>query len=45
MSASPIADWEKLLVANPNYEGKAKVEQMLGNAKKQLTDSAGVPAR
>jgi tetratricopeptide (TPR) repeat protein len=27
------ADWKKLLAANPNYEGKAKVEQMMAEAK------------
>ena len=27
------ADWKKLLATNPNYEGKAKVEQMMAQAK------------
>jgi len=34
--AGAIADWEKLLAANPNYEGKDKVEQMMTEAKKQV---------
>jgi tetratricopeptide (TPR) repeat protein len=28
-----VADWEKLLTANPNYEAKDKVQQMLAEAK------------
>ena len=32
-----IADWEKLLAANPDYEGKAKVQQMLQEAQKQIS--------
>jgi tetratricopeptide (TPR) repeat protein len=28
-----VADWEKLLAANPNYEAKDKVQQMLAEAK------------
>jgi cytochrome c-type biogenesis protein CcmH/NrfG len=27
-----IADWKKLLAANPNYEGRDKVEQMMAQA-------------
>jgi hypothetical protein len=27
------ADWKKLLATNPNYEGNAKVEQMMAQAK------------
>jgi len=34
-SAGAIAAWEKLLAADPQYEGRAKVEQMLADAKKQ----------
>jgi cytochrome c-type biogenesis protein CcmH/NrfG len=34
-SAGAVADWEKLLATNPNYEGKDKVEQMMAEAKKQ----------
>ena len=33
--AGAIADWQKLLAANPNYDGKDKVEQMMAEAKKQ----------
>lgn len=32
-SAGALADWEKLLAANPNYEGKEKIEQMMTDAK------------
>ncbi|MGD0731456.1 MAG: tetratricopeptide repeat protein [Terracidiphilus sp.] len=32
-SAGAIADWEKLLAANPNYDGKAKVEEMMAQAR------------
>ncbi|MDR3738550.1 MAG: tetratricopeptide repeat protein [Terracidiphilus sp.] len=28
-AAGAVADWQKLLAANPNYEGKDKVQQML----------------
>jgi tetratricopeptide (TPR) repeat protein len=31
--AGAVADWEKLLAANPNYEGKDKVKQMISEAK------------
>ncbi len=30
-----IADWKKLLAANPNYQGRDKVEQMIAEANKQ----------
>jgi cytochrome c-type biogenesis protein CcmH/NrfG len=33
-SAGALADWQKLLAANPNYEQKDKVEQMMAEAKK-----------
>jgi cytochrome c-type biogenesis protein CcmH/NrfG len=29
-----IADWEKLLAANPNYEGRNKVEEMMADVKR-----------
>jgi tetratricopeptide (TPR) repeat protein len=42
MDASGAADaWRRLLAANPNYEGKAKVEQMLAEVN---TKSAVQPA-
>jgi cytochrome c-type biogenesis protein CcmH/NrfG len=31
--AGAVADWEKLLAANPNYERKDKVKQMIAEAK------------
>ena len=33
-NAGAIADWEKLLAANPNYPGKDKVAQMIAEVKK-----------
>jgi tetratricopeptide (TPR) repeat protein len=30
-----LADWEKLLVANPNYQAKGQVEQMISEVKSQ----------
>ena len=33
-AAGALADWQKLLAANPNYEEKDKVEQMMAEAKK-----------
>ncbi len=33
-AAGAIADWQKLLAANPNYEGKENVEKMMADAKK-----------
>ena len=36
-SAGAIADWEKLLAANPNYEQKQKVEEMLAEVKRSAT--------
>jgi tetratricopeptide (TPR) repeat protein len=38
-AAGAIADWEKLLAANPNYEGKDKVEQMMAEVKQRSTAS------
>jgi tetratricopeptide (TPR) repeat protein len=33
-AAGAIADWEKLLATDPNYEGKDKVERMLDEARR-----------
>jgi cytochrome c-type biogenesis protein CcmH/NrfG len=43
--AGAVADWEKLLAANPNYEEKDKVEQMLTEVKKQAAGSPGTKAK
>jgi cytochrome c-type biogenesis protein CcmH/NrfG len=32
--AGAVAAWQKLLAANPNYENKEKVQQLIANAKK-----------
>ncbi len=40
-SAGAIAEWKKLLAANPNYEGKGKVQQMLSDVEKQVAASSG----
>jgi tetratricopeptide (TPR) repeat protein len=32
-AAGALADWEKLLAANPDYEGRDKVEQMMAEVK------------
>jgi tetratricopeptide (TPR) repeat protein len=40
-SAGAIADWEKLLAANPNYEGKQQVEQMMVEAKSHSAAKPG----
>jgi len=37
--AGAVADWEKLLAANPNYEGRDKVQQMLAEVKSKLQAS------
>jgi tetratricopeptide (TPR) repeat protein len=37
--AGAEADWKKLLAANPNYEGKDKVQQMMAQAKSQAAPS------
>ncbi len=37
---SAIANWEKLLAANPGYEQRATVEQMLAQAKQQAAGGA-----
>lgn len=34
-AAGAVADWQKLLAANPNYEGKDKVLEMIAEATKQ----------
>jgi tetratricopeptide (TPR) repeat protein len=34
-SAGAVADWEKLLAVDPNYEEKDKVKEMIAEAKKQ----------
>lgn len=39
-----VADWEKLLATNPNYEGKDKVEQMIAEAKKHSNVKPGEKA-
>jgi len=43
--ANAIADWKKLLAANPNYEGKDKVEQMLAEVKQQREIAPGIAAK
>ena len=40
-----VADWEKLLATNPNYEGKDKVEQMIAQAKKHSAVKPGTKAK
>jgi len=40
-----IADWQKLLATNPNYEGKDKVEQMIAEAKKHEDVKPGTKAK
>ncbi len=34
-TAGAITDWEKLLAANPNYDARDNVKQMIAEAKKQ----------
>jgi tetratricopeptide (TPR) repeat protein len=36
--AGAIADWEKLLATNPNYEGRDQVERMMAEVKRQVAD-------
>ena len=38
-AAGAIADWEKLLAANPHYEGRDKVEQMMTEVKQHAATS------
>ena len=40
-----VADWEKLLATNPNYEGKDKVAQMIAEAKKHSDVKPGTKAK
>jgi len=40
-----VAEWEKLLASNPNYEAKDKVQQMIAEAKKHLGVKPGTPAK
>lgn len=40
-SAGAIAEWKKLLAANPTYESKDKVEQMLSDVEKQTAARPG----
>jgi cytochrome c-type biogenesis protein CcmH/NrfG len=44
-TAGAIADWEKLLAANPNYEARDKVEQMIAEAKQQAVAKPGMNAK
>jgi tetratricopeptide (TPR) repeat protein len=44
-AAGAVADWEKLLKTNPNYEGKDKVEQMMAEAKQQGAVKPGMKAK
>src|ERR1035437_671114 len=44
-NAASVADWEKLLATNPNYEGKDKVEQMMTEAKNQAAVKPGMGAK
>jgi len=37
--AGALADWEKLLATNPNYQGRDKVEQMMAEVKTQSAAS------
>lgn len=40
--AGATADWEKLLAANPNYQGKDNVDQMLAEVRKHTAGSPGM---
>jgi tetratricopeptide (TPR) repeat protein len=40
-----VADWQKLLATNPNYEGKDKVEQLIAEAKKHAGVKPGTKAQ
>jgi Flp pilus assembly protein TadD len=40
-SAGAIAEWRKLLAANPNYEGRDKVQEMLNKLENQAAGNAG----
>jgi tetratricopeptide (TPR) repeat protein len=43
-SAGAVADWEKLLAANPHYASRDKVEQMMADVKKQAGIKPGLKA-
>ena len=40
-AAGAIADWEKLLATDPNYDGRAQVEQMMASAKTYAAANPG----
>ena len=40
-----VATWQKLLDTNPNYEGKAKVLELMAQAKKHSGVKPGTPAK
>jgi len=40
-----VAAWQKLLAANPSYEAKDKVEQLIAQAKKHANVKPGTPAK
>jgi len=42
--AGAVADWEKLLATDPNYEAKDKVKQMIADVKKQEAVQPGTKA-
>jgi cytochrome c-type biogenesis protein CcmH/NrfG len=44
-SAGAIADWEKLLVVAPHYEGKDKVKQMLADVKNHAPSVSGMASK
>jgi tetratricopeptide (TPR) repeat protein len=43
-AAGAIADWGKLLAVNPEYQGKAQVEQLLDDAKSHISATQAVKA-
>jgi len=43
--AGALDDWKKLLAANPNYEGKDKVEQMMAEVKNHAAVKPGMSAQ
>ena len=43
--AGALADWEKLLAVDPSYEAKAKVEQMMGEVKKEAGASPAMKTK
>lgn len=40
-----VAAWQKLLAKNPNYESKAKVEELIAQVKKHANVKPGTPAK